>query len=62
LATINAHHQTPADVAQANGAAQVEQRFAQPILQVLQMFSGNPQAFYELGACIVGHGETFVGV
>ena len=61
LSTIQLHHQTPADAAQANGAAQVEHRFAQPVLQVLQMFGRDAQAFYELGSCIVGHDGFLVG-
>lgn len=45
--------QAPGDLAQADAAAQVEHRFAQPVLQVLQMVGGDPQAVDELTACIV---------
>ena len=44
------HRQSPRDMAETDRPAQVQHRFAQPILQMLQVLGGNPQAFHELGA------------
>jgi hypothetical protein len=48
--------ESPADAAEAKAAPHVEQAFAQPVLQVLQMVRGDSEPIHEMRARVVGHG------
>ena len=49
--------QSPADLAQADGSANVEDRLAQPVLHVAHVVRGDPHAIAKFGSGIACHGS-----